>query len=138
MSTIPPIETNELIALANKSSIDFLDAPVGRTSAHAKTGKLIIFAGAKSDEKVIQKVQPLFDAMGEKTIYMGERCAGSKIKIINNFMSICMNAVSAETINFAETIGLKYEKVQEVFNLTPAGLGHFKTTWPGKVLSNDL
>lgn len=138
MSTVSPFETEKFAKDSVANGLRFLDAPVGRTSQHAQAGTLIIFAGCAEDAPLVPTVTPLFDALGETTIYMGQVGAGTRVKLVNNFMSIALNALSAEVINFSEKLELDYDKVQQVFDLTPAGNGHFKTTWPGKVMSNDL
>ncbi len=60
------------------------------------------------------------------------------MKIVNNAMSIALNALSGEIVTLAERFGLDFDDVIEVFGRTPAGRGHFTTTWPDKVLAGDL
>lgn len=136
MSTIHPMETDTLIAQMQEQGFEMMEAPVGRTSTHAITGDLLILAGGTKEQ--IERAQPLFECMGNETLDAGGPGKGIRVKIMNNYMSIALNALSAETMTMAEAVGLEFETVMKVFNGTPAGNGHFKTTWPGKVLAGNL
>ena len=136
MSTIHPLETDALIAEFEKRGFSMMEAPVGRTSDHAIAGTLLILAGGTTEQ--IERAQPLFDLMGSETIDAGGPGKGIRVKIINNFMSIALNALSAEAIALAEKIGLDFDTAMAVMSGTPAGKGHFTTSWPNKVLKGDL
>jgi 4-hydroxybutyrate dehydrogenase/sulfolactaldehyde 3-reductase len=113
-----------------------MEAPVGRTSEHAVRGELLIMAGGTKEQ--IERAQPLFDCMGNETVDCGGAGKGIRVKVINNYMSIALNALSAEAATLSEAIGLEWETAMKVMSGTPAGKGHFTTTWPNKVLAGDL
>ncbi|SJN59792.1 2-(hydroxymethyl)glutarate dehydrogenase [Vibrio ruber DSM 16370] len=136
MSTIHPHETDALIQAMSDKGFAMMEAPVGRTSEHAVRGELLIMAGGTKSQ--IERAQPLFDCMGSETIDAGGAGKGIRVKIINNYMSIALNALSAEAATLAEAIGLDWDTAMKVMSGTPAGKGHFTTTWPGKVLAGDL
>ncbi|MFT6139287.1 MAG: 4-hydroxybutyrate dehydrogenase/sulfolactaldehyde 3-reductase [Psychromonas sp.] len=136
MSTIHPFETDALIKDMSEQGLSMMEAPVGRTSDHAIRGELLILAGGTKEQ--IEKAQHLFDCMGSETIDAGGPGKGIRVKIINNFMSIALNALSSEAATLSEAIGLDFDTALAVMNGTPAGKGHFTTTWPGKVLAGDL
>jgi 4-hydroxybutyrate dehydrogenase/sulfolactaldehyde 3-reductase len=136
MSTIHPFETDKLIADMSTAGFEMMEAPVGRTSDHAVRGELLILAGGTKAQ--IERAQPLFDCMGSETIDAGGAGKGIRVKIINNYMSIALNALSAEAATLSEAIGLDFDVALKVMSGTPAGKGHFTTTWPGKVLAGDL
>ncbi len=136
MSTIHPLETDALIQTMSDQGFAMMEAPVGRTSEHAVRGELLIMAGGTKAQ--IERAQPLFDCMGSETIDAGGAGKGIRVKIINNYMSIALNALSAEAATLAEAIGLDWDTAMQVMSGTPAGKGHFTTTWPGKVLAGDL
>lgn len=136
MSTIHPFETDALVKDMTDQGFSMMEAPVGRTSDHAIKGELLILAGGTKEQ--IAKAQPLFDCMGSETIDAGGAGKGIRVKIINNYMSIALNALSAEAATLAEAIGLEFDTALAVMSGTPAGKGHFTTTWPGKVLAGDL
>jgi 4-hydroxybutyrate dehydrogenase/sulfolactaldehyde 3-reductase len=136
MSTVHPFETDALIKEVSEQGFSMMEAPVGRTSDHAVRGELLILAGGTKQQ--IEKAQHLFDCMGSETVDAGGPGKGIRVKIINNFMSIALNALSSEAATLSEAIGLDFETALAVMNGTPAGKGHFTTTWPGKVLAGDL
>lgn len=136
MSTIHPLESDALIKEMADAGFEMMEAPVGRTSDHAVRGELLIMAGGSKEQ--IAKAQPLFDCMGNETVDCGGPGKGIRVKIINNYMSIALNALSAEAATLAEAIGLEFDAALKVMNGTPAGKGHFTTTWPGKVLAGNL
>ncbi|PNH86933.1 sulfolactaldehyde 3-reductase [Vibrio diazotrophicus] len=136
MSTIHPLETDALIKEMDKLGFSMMEAPVGRTSEHAVRGELLIMAGGTNEQ--IERAQPLFDCMGSETVNAGGAGKGIRVKIINNYMSIALNALSAEAAALSEAIGLDWDTALKVMNGTPAGKGHFTTTWPSKVLAGDL
>lgn len=136
MSTVHPFETDAMVKEMSAQGFAMMEAPVGRTSDHAIKGELLILAGGSKEQ--IAKAQPLFDCMGSETIDAGGAGMGIRVKIINNYMSIALNALSAEAATLSEAIGLDFDTALSVMNGTPAGKGHFTTTWPGKVLAGDL
>ncbi|WP_194435589.1 sulfolactaldehyde 3-reductase [Vibrio fluminensis] len=136
MSTIHPLETDSLIKQMTELGFSMMEAPVGRTSEHAVRGELLIMAGGTKEQ--VERAKPLFDCMGNETVDCGGAGKGIRVKIINNYMSIALNALSAEAATLSEAIGLDWETSMKVMSGTPAGKGHFTTTWPGKVLAGDL
>ena len=136
MSTIHPFESDAIATAVAATGRQFVDAPVGRTSDHAVRGELLILAGC--DEDMAERLKPIFGCMGSETICTGARGRGIRVKIVNNFMSIALNALSAETAVLCEAIGLPFDTALKVMQGTPAGKGHFTTTWPGRVLRGDL
>lgn len=136
MSTIHPLETDNLIKEMSEKGFSMMEAPVGRTSEHAVRGELLIMAGGTKEQ--VERAKPLFECMGNETVDCGGAGKGIRVKIINNYMSIALNALSAEAATLSEAIGLEWDTAMQVMSGTPAGKGHFTTTWPGKVLAGDL
>lgn len=53
---------------------------------------------------------------------------GIRVKLINNYMSIALNALSAEAAVLCEALGLSFDVALQVMSGTPAGKGHFTTS----------
>lgn len=136
MSTIAPTATDSLAARMAERGIAMVDAPVGRQQQHAVEGKLMIMVGG--GEADVARVRPILDLMGDTIIHCGPVGAGSRTKIVNNYMSITLNVLSAEALLLAERSGLDAEIARKVMMGTVAGQGHFGTTYPAKVLKGDL
>jgi len=71
--------------LAEKGA-GMIDAPLGRTPAHAKDGLLNIMASG--DQATFDKVKPVLDMQGENIFYLGALGTGHTTKLINNFMGM--------------------------------------------------
>lgn len=136
MSTIHPLESEKIRQRLEANGKQFMDAPVGRTSEHAVTGDLLILAGGTDEQ--IDRANDVLLCMGNEVIRAGGPGMGIAIKLVNNFMSAALNALSGEAVVLSEKLGLRYEIVEKVFSGTPAGKGHFTTTWPNKLLKGDL
>lgn len=136
MSTIHPLQTDRLIADMHQRGFSMMDVPVGRTSDNAISGTLLLLAGGTQEQ--VQRATPILMAMGNELINAGGPGMGIRVKLINNYMSIALNALSAEAATLCEALGLDLNVALKVMSGTAAGKGHFTTTWPNKVLKGDL
>ncbi|NUU68308.1 sulfolactaldehyde 3-reductase [Enterobacteriaceae bacterium BIT-l23] len=136
MSTIHPLQSDALISEMKKKGINMMDAPVGRTSVNAVDGTLLILAGGMPYQ--VERARPVLMCMGNELVEAGGPGMGIRLKLINNYMSIALNALSAEAAVLCESLGLSLDVAIKVMSGTAAGKGHFTTTWPGKVLKGDL
>lgn len=136
MSTIHPLQTDRLISDMAERGFSMMDVPVGRTSDHAVAGTLLLLAGGTAQQ--VERARPVLMAMGNALINAGGPGMGIRVKLINNYMSIALNALSAEAAVLCEALGLSFDIALQVMSGTPAGKGHFTTSWPNKVLKGDL
>lgn len=136
MSTIHPLQTDALIRDMQAKGFQMMDAPEGRTSDHAIAGTLLLLAGGTAEQ--VERASPVLLAMGSELINAGGPGMGIRVKLINNYMSIALNALSAEAAVLCEALGLSFDVALQVMSGTPAGKGHFTTSWPNKVLKGDL
>jgi 3-hydroxyisobutyrate dehydrogenase len=104
MSTIGEAATQRCTVLANKNGIGFVDAPVLGTRAPAEQGKLVVLESGPEEAR--PRVQPVFDAVGQRTIRVGEAGAGTRLKIVVNSWVLAVVEAGAETIALAEGLGL--------------------------------
>ena len=113
-----------------------IDAPVGRTSKEAKDGTLLIMVGGDTED--VERSLPLLECMGDPIIHCGPRGAGIRTKLVNNYLSIVSNVVVAEALTLAQDAGLDLNITIEVLKGTTAGQGHLNTTYPAKVLADNV
>ena len=104
MSTIGEEATQRCIGLANRYGVGFVDAPVLGTRQPAEQGKLVILESGP--EQARPRVQPIFDAIGHRTIRAGQAGAGSRLKLVTNSWVLAVVEAGAETIALAEGLGL--------------------------------
>ena len=135
MSTILPDETRQIGKRLVDRGFSMVDAPVGRTSAHAVNGKSTFMVGGKKQD--IDRVVPFLECMGEAITYCGELGSGSVVKLVNNYISAVSNLVTAEGLALGLKPGVSQDVLVEVISKTPAGLGHITTAWPEKALCDN-
>ena len=136
MSTIHPLETDQIRQDLLDHGISMVDAPVGRTSVEAELGKSLFMVGAEKCD--FDAVQPILACMGDTFIDCGGPGTGSRMKIVNNLMTTSLNVLTAQVLTFSEATGLDQNIALEVMGGTAAGRGHMSTTYPSKVLKGDL
>lgn len=136
MSTIAPDETDALTAAFAGRGIAKLDAPVARSSKEAEDGTLLIMVGA--EPAALEQVRPLLDAMGDTVLHCGPPGCGIRMKLVNNYMSLTINVVTAEALAMGQRAGLPLDVLTGVMSRTVAGKGHLTTTYPQKAFKRDL
>jgi len=124
MSTIGVEGTERCIALAGERGIAFLDAPVLGTKAPAEQGNLIVLGSGPADLR--ESVQPIFDCVGARTMWVGEAGAASKLKLAVNAWILTVLEGTAETLALAEGLGLDPQLVLDAVKDGPLDLGYLQ------------
>ena len=83
----------ESLVKAERPDVVLIDAPVSGSKQPAEEGQLTIFASGP--EAVRERLAPLFDALGRRTIWVGAVGSGSKLKLVANTWL----ALGAEAVN---------------------------------------
>jgi 4-hydroxybutyrate dehydrogenase/sulfolactaldehyde 3-reductase len=136
MSTIAPQETDAIAAVFAARGIAMIDAPVARSSKEAWEGRLLIMAGG--DAAIVERARPVLGLMADSVMHCGPVGAGIRMKLVNNYMSLTTNVVTAEALAMAERSGVSREVAFGVMSQTVAGKGHLTTTYPAKAFKGDL
>ncbi len=118
-STVQPQTARELAMLLAQLGVAFVDAPVSGGVEGAKNGTLAMMAGGDAD--VIEKLQPLFAAIGSKITHMGEVGCGQATKAVNQVMAAGINQAVTEALAFARAQNLPMHKVIDVISGGAAG-----------------
>jgi 3-hydroxyisobutyrate dehydrogenase len=124
MSTIGVAGTDRVVAMAGAQRPDvmLLDAPVSGSKDPAEHGQLTIFASGPDEARA--RVAPLFDALGQRTIWVGEAGTGTRLKLVNNtWLAFAAEAVAA-SVALARRLGLETETVVDAL-----GGGPLVSTW---------
>jgi 3-hydroxyisobutyrate dehydrogenase len=119
MSTIGVTGIERVAAMVDnqRPDVTLVDAPVSGSKEPAEKGQLTIFASGP--EEVHLRVAPLFDALGQRTIWVGAVGAGSRVKIVNNtWLAFAAEAVAA-SVALARRLGLETETVIDVLGGGP-------------------
>ncbi|NNE54079.1 MAG: NAD(P)-dependent oxidoreductase [Sulfitobacter sp.] len=99
----------------------FLDAPLGRTPAHAKDGLLNIMASG--DRAAFDKVEPVLKDLGENVFHLGATGSGHTIKLINNFFGMTVANAMAEAFAMADVAGVDRAQLYDVMSAGPLHSG---------------
>ncbi len=116
-ATISVACAEELTALHRKAGAPYLAAPVfGRPEAAAAAKLHVVAAG---DHALIARVQPLFDAIGQKTWLVGdEPSQANVVKICGNFMLASAIETLSEASALANAHGVSTKTLLELMTST--------------------
>jgi 3-hydroxyisobutyrate dehydrogenase len=109
MSTIgvEGIERVAALVEAERPDVVLLDAPVSGSKDPAERGELTIFASGPNEAR--DRVGALFDALGQRTIWVGAVGAGSRLKLVNNTWLAFAAEGLATSVALAHRLGLATE-----------------------------
>lgn len=106
MATISPALVDTLQEKHRREGIAYISAPVFGVPAVAQKGELNILAAG--DSQAIAKVQPLLDALGQKTWPLGDDPKHANVaKIAGNLMITLAIEAMGEATALTESYGLK-------------------------------
>ncbi len=103
-STVGVAGSARLGALASDLGIGYVDAPVLGTKKPAEDGTLIVLASG--DPSLEARVSGVTDAIGARTLWVGEAGAGSRLKLACNAFVATMTQGIAESLAMTEALGL--------------------------------
>jgi 3-hydroxyisobutyrate dehydrogenase len=98
-------QVDDLIALAHKHPIPFVDAPVQGTRQHAEEGTLLVMCAA--DPALRDQVQPVFDAIGSRTLWVADNSANgtaSRLKIATHTYVAGLTHAVGEALSIATAL----------------------------------
>lgn len=118
MSTIGVESTAQAIALAQRRpEVPFVDAPVSGSTGPARAGALVILASGP--KPAVDMLQPLFVALGHKTVWLGDAGAGSRMKLVLNSWLAMLVEGTAEFAALATGLGVSLDRVVECLHGGP-------------------
>jgi 3-hydroxyisobutyrate dehydrogenase len=119
MSTIGVAGIERVIQLveAQRTDVKLLDAPVSGSKEPAEQGQLTIFASGPDDAR--SRVAPLFDALGQRTIWVGPLGAGSRTKLVNNTLLAFTAEGIGASIALAHRLGVETDTVIDALDGGP-------------------
>ncbi len=135
MSTISPQVTREITAVLKEKNVAMLDAPVSGGEKGAIEGTLSIMVGG--DAAVVERVRPVFDAMGKRIVHIGENGMGQVCKLANQIAVVLNNLAMSEALVFAAKAGADVTKVLEAVSAGAAGSWALNNYAP-KILRRDF
>lgn len=110
-STIKPAAARQIAAaLADKGALS-LDAPVSGGDIGARNATLTVMVGGP--QEALERVMPVFKAMGKTITHVGDSGAGQIAKAANQIMVAAQMVAMGELMVFAQKSGADPQKVIE-------------------------
>jgi 3-hydroxyisobutyrate dehydrogenase len=113
-----PASTRKIGADLARKGAGMIDAPLGRTPAHARDGLLNIMAAG--DRETFDKVKPVLDEQGENVFYLGALGAGHTTKLINNFMGMTTVCTMSQAFAVADRAGVDRQQLYDIMSTGPS------------------
>ena len=134
-STISPSATLQFAERVRAKGADYVDAPVTGSKIAAASGQLIFIVGGS--DPTVERLGPLFAAMGKKIIRMGETGKGQACKLGGNLMIALIYEGFAEALTLTTKLGVDRERMVEFVNNTMvrSGVTDYKAPF---VLNHDF
>jgi 3-hydroxyisobutyrate dehydrogenase len=105
MGTIGVEGTERCAALARDRGLEYVDAPVLGTKVPAEEGQLVVLASGAEERR--ERLEPFFDAIGKRTIWLGPVGHGSRLKVVVNTWICSVVEGTAEMLRLAAALGLE-------------------------------
>jgi 3-hydroxyisobutyrate dehydrogenase len=119
MATIGDEWTGRLASLATENELEFVDAPVSGSDGPARERQLVVLASGP--EAARGRLQPIFDAIGRKTLWLGPAGNGTRLKLVLNDWLASLTEGVAETLALTEALGLDPQLFLEAIDDGPLG-----------------
>ena len=119
MTTSSPSLAKKIYEAAKAKGIAAMDAPVSGGDLGAKNATLAIMTGG--DEEAFQALLPVFQAMGKIINYFGPAGSGQYTKMANQIAIAAGMMSVAESLVYAQKMGLDTQKVLETIETGAAG-----------------
>ena len=116
-----PASTLKIGADMDAKGATYLDAPIGRTTAHAVDGLLNLMCSG--DKDAFDRVKPVLDVMGENVFHLGKLGSGHTIKLINNYFGMTTACAMSEAFATADAAGIDRQQLFEVMAAGPLRSG---------------
>jgi 3-hydroxyisobutyrate dehydrogenase-like beta-hydroxyacid dehydrogenase len=115
-STISPSATVKFAERVHSRGVSYVDAPMTGSKIGASNGTLIFMVGG--DEAPIDRLSPLFAAMGKKIFRMGETGKGQATKLAINLQIALIYEGFAEALTLATKLGVDARQLVSLIEAT--------------------
>jgi 2-hydroxy-3-oxopropionate reductase len=113
LSTTGPGVAEEVAELLGTAGIGAVDAPVSGGRAGAESGQLTVMVAGAPEHVALAR--PVLERLGSRIFVVGDRPGqGQAVKVINNLMSACSIAITAEATALGVKAGLDPATLLEV------------------------
>jgi 3-hydroxyisobutyrate dehydrogenase-like beta-hydroxyacid dehydrogenase len=115
-STISPSATLKFAERVRSKGVAYVDAPMTGSKIGAANGTLIFMVGG--EDTVIERLNPLFAAMGKKIFRMGDTGKGQATKLAMNLQIALIFEGFAEALTLATKLGVDSRQLVSLIEAT--------------------
>jgi 3-hydroxyisobutyrate dehydrogenase-like beta-hydroxyacid dehydrogenase len=115
-STISPSATVKFAGRLRAKGVDYVDAPMTGSKIGAANGTLIFMVGG--EQATIERLNPLFAAMGKKIFRMGDTGKGQATKLAMNLQIALIFEGFAEALTLATKLGVDPKQLVSLIEAT--------------------
>jgi 3-hydroxyisobutyrate dehydrogenase len=119
MSSVGAAEADELARVAGAHGVQIVDAPVSGSTQPAEQGQLTILASGPDSARIA--VEPIFDALASRVLWVGKAGMGSRLKMAANHWMITTVAALAESMQLCDAMGLDQRHFVGLLDAGPLG-----------------
>ncbi len=119
MSSVGAAEADQLTQVAQAHAVTVVDAPVSGSTHPAEHGELTVLASGPDSARTV--VQPVFDALASRVLWVGETGMGSRLKLAANHWMIAIVTALAESMQLCEAMGLDQQHFIDLLDGGPLG-----------------
>ena len=119
MSSVGAAEADQLTQAAQAHAITLVDAPVSGSTLPAEDGQLTILASGPDSARTA--VEPIFDALATRVLWVGAAGMGSRLKLAANHWMITMVVALAESMQLCQAMGLDEQHFITLLDGGPLG-----------------
>lgn len=134
-STISPTATRKFAERVAQKGVQYVDSPMTGSKTGAEAGTLLFIVGG--EEREVEKLKPLYAAMGKKIFRMGETGKGQSAKLVMNLQIALIYEGFAEALTLAAKLGVDTENLVHLINasMVKSGVIEYKAPF---VLRRDF
>jgi 3-hydroxyisobutyrate dehydrogenase-like beta-hydroxyacid dehydrogenase len=134
-TTISPSATRKFAERVARKGVQYVDSPVTGSKVGAESGTLLFIVGG--EEQAIERLKPLYAAMGKKIFRMGETGKGQSAKLVMNLQIALIYEGFAEALTLAAKLGVDTESLMHLVNasMVKSGVVEYKAPF---VMARDF
>jgi len=137
LSTTGPAVAEEIAAALATRAVAAVDAPVSGGPAGAEAGRLTLMVAGPP--VAVAAVQPLLEHFAGRIFVVGDRAGqGQAAKVINNLMSACSIAITAEAMVLGARAGLDPATLLDVVDASSGQNNAASDKFPKQVLTRNF
>jgi len=110
--------------MARRNGTTILDAPVLGTAKPAQDGALTVLASCPDD--AIDRCDPIFRAIGQRTVRPGAAGTGTRLKLAVNAWVLALTQGTAEAVALGKGLGVGLDQMLEALDGSPTDSPYFR------------